>query len=53
MVAYGDLNTLIGQDESSVGGSELGGGHCDLGKVKRCLCALKEEHRDFFSRGVS
>jgi len=34
--AYGDLNTVIGQDEGSVGGSELGGGHFD-GWVKRCL----------------
>jgi hypothetical protein len=24
---YGDLQTLIGEDEGGVGGSELGGGH--------------------------
>jgi len=27
---YGDLDTVIGQDEGGVGGSELGGRHCDV-----------------------
>jgi hypothetical protein len=31
VVAYGDLDTFIGQDEGSVRGSELGGGHFVIG----------------------
>lgn len=27
---YGDLDAVIGQDEGGVGGSELGGRHCEL-----------------------
>lgn len=49
-VAYGDLNTVIGQDEGSVGGSELGGGHFD-GWVKRCLSVFCEGNRRTSSRG--
>lgn len=37
---YGNLNTVIGEDESGVGSGELGGRHCDrrcelLSKVSR------------------
>ena len=27
---YGDLDTVIGQDEGGVGGCELGGRHCEV-----------------------
>jgi hypothetical protein len=30
--SYGDIDTVIREDESGVGGCELGGRHCDVGR---------------------
>jgi hypothetical protein len=56
MKAYGDLDTIIGEDEGRVGGSELGGRHVGyvLGWVRllemRCL-ARSGVVKGFFSSG--
>jgi hypothetical protein len=47
-ISYGDIDTVIGEDESGVGGCELGGRHCDVvrercGVYSRMLFATKVE----------
>ena len=40
--AYGDVDAIISQDESSVAAGELGGRHCDLYRTWICLAESRE-----------
>jgi hypothetical protein len=39
---YSDIDTVIGEDESGVGGCELRGRHCDVGRLSLSVdCRLR------------
>jgi hypothetical protein len=40
-ISYGDVDTVIGEDESGVGGCELGGRHCDV--VRLTVSCIQQE----------
>jgi len=42
-LTYGDLNTVIGEDEGGVGSGELGGRHCDIMESCRRKCRYKDQ----------